>query len=154
MKITKIICKTCKREFDSVRAHKQFCSRKCYKNNVHVKAKYADRTKVYLKKYNLTIERKYTQLQAKCKHKNYKLDITLDKYKSLIKDGCFYCSSTLDKTGVSLDRLNNDNGYTVDNVVPCCGNCNQIRNKHLTHEEMIVAMKAVLQFRMLGRING
>ena len=60
MKITKIICKTCKREFDSVRAHKQFCSRKCYKNDVHVKAKYADRTKVYLKKYNLEAMRPVT----------------------------------------------------------------------------------------------
>lgn len=73
--------------------------------------------------------------------------IEKSKYYELIKNTCHYCHSGLDTCGIGLDRLDNDRGYTLDNVVPCCGDCNKIRGDRLTSEEMKVAMKAVLSFR-------
>jgi hypothetical protein len=61
---------------------------------------------------------------------------------------CHYCGGMLlDETGCGLDRRNNSIGYTIENVLPCCGVCNQIRNVHLTVKEMEVAMGAVLMYR-------
>lgn len=48
---------------------------------------------------------------------------------------------------MGLDRKDNSLGYIIDNVLPCCGDCNKVRNTVLTVEEMEVAMKAVLVFR-------
>jgi hypothetical protein len=147
LKISKSVCKTCGKDILSNRAHKSYCDRNCYKKNKDVINKYATRTKAYLKKYNLTIERKFSQLKAKCELKKYELNISIEEYRILINKGCDYCGTKLDKTGVSLDRLDSKGGYTTDNVVPCCGSCNQIKNVHLTHEEMKAAMKVILDLR-------
>jgi hypothetical protein len=62
--------------------------------------------------------------------------------------GCHYCfSSLLTETGIGLDRINNNLGYSLDNVLPCCGNCNKIRQDKLTVEEMKVAMSAIINYR-------
>lgn len=142
------ICKTCGESFDTNRAHKSYCNIKCYRNNKDIKAKYADRTKTFLNKYNATYTRRFKQLQAKCTLKKYEIDVTFDKYKELLDKGCIYCAKELAKEkGVSLDRKDSSIGYLESNVVPCCGKCNQIKNVHLTFDEMIVAMKAVKEYR-------
>lgn len=28
---------------------------------------------------------------------------------------------------MGVDRINNDKGYTIDNVVTCCGDCNYMK---------------------------
>jgi hypothetical protein len=147
-KITNCICKTCQTKFESNRAHKQYCTKSCYRKDPLIKAKYAKRTKIFLKKHNLTDIRKYSQLISKCKFKKYDLDISKEEYSKLLLLGCDYCGTELIGThGVSLDRKDSNKGYLKDNVVPCCGKCNQIKNIHLTYEEMKAAMKAVLEIR-------
>jgi hypothetical protein len=60
---------------------------------------------------------------------------------------CIYCGLLIRATGSGLDRIDNSKDYTIDNVNPCCGTCNDIRGDNLTVEEMKVAMNAVLQHR-------
>ena len=43
--------------------------------------------------------------------------------------------------------MNNEKGYEEGNVLPCCKDCNSVRQDVLTVEEMKVAMKAVLKYR-------
>ena len=76
---------------------------------------------------------------------------------------CIYCQASIPWEPYStvngrytsrayyLDRLDNSKGYSKDNCVVCCTMCNKIRNAYLTHDEMIVAMKAVLEYRK-GRV--
>jgi hypothetical protein len=63
---------------------------------------------------------------------------------------CTYCKSSIDRTVRSrdgkqkdvlasyLDRKNAASGYTIDNVVVCCGLCNVTKNKWLSFEEMSI----------------
>ena len=77
--------------------------------------------------------------------------ITLDEYKELLHQNCHYCNKELlPATGVNLDRIDSSKGYTLDNVLPCCGDCNIIRNTKLTVREMEVAMQAVMRLRLCG----
>lgn len=48
-------------------------------------------------------------------------DLTLDQAKAVMSLPCFYCCKPESK---GLDRISNDIGHTVSNIVPCCGICN------------------------------
>lgn len=72
-------------------------------------------------------------------------NIDLEKFKELTSSNCFYCGiepkdSMKSKSEYSsysyngLDRINSNEGYTVDNVVPCCGQCNKMKLNY-TQEE-------------------
>lgn len=66
----------------------------------------------------------------------------------LVSKGCFYCGrNLLNLTGTSLDKINVDKGYTVGNVLPCCGDCNTIRMNILTVEETIEVIKLIRNLR-------
>lgn len=74
---------------------------------------------------------------------------------------CHYCGSQLiwcrhHKKGVpfgyNLDRINNDSGYTMSNVLPCCMECNYIK-KCLPYDEAFVMIQALKEFRKLKQQN-
>ena len=46
-----------------------------------------------------------------------------------------------------IDRKCNSLGYIIENCVPCCRVCNSVKGEHLTFDEMLAAMKAILGFR-------
>jgi hypothetical protein len=77
-------------------------------------------------------------------------DITFEDYLCLIKTPCYYCNNLLGsqvETAVGLDRIKNDIGYQLDNVLPCCRACNVLRNDILTSEETKYVVAYILQLR-------
>lgn len=63
--------------------------------------------------------------------------ISREDYARLIVPPCFYCGLLNDVVaGVGLDRLDNDKGYSKDNVVSCCIDCNYVRGDRFSPEEM------------------
>ena len=40
---------------------------------------------------------------------------------------CLYCNKSLDKTNLTLDRIDNEMSHTFENVVLCCVDCNRKR---------------------------
>ena len=51
-------------------------------------------------------------------------DVQLDK---LLKSPCFYCSDT--SSPITIDRYDNDEGYTYENSVPACKRCNSQKSQ-------------------------
>lgn len=61
-------------------------------------------------------------------------DITIEwMIDNIITKPYIYCGDT---KRVGCDRINNDLGHNMDNVVPCCYDCNCARNSNFTFEEM------------------
>lgn len=146
-------CPTCNVEFIATRKDKTFCSRLCYRRSPGVKERYRYRNDKNRDKNKYEPKWRHQRLQSSARKRNLEMSIGLDEYVKLIENGCHYCESNiLKETGCGLDRIDNSKGYTLNNIVPCCGKCNQIRNVHLTKDEMEVAMKAVLKYR--GELNG
>jgi hypothetical protein len=95
------------------------------------------------------------------------LVFTLDKkqFSELTKQNCFYCGkepsnvNLLRKTANGsytyngLDRINSLEGYTIDNVITCCWECNKRRGTS-TQEEMYSWIVKVYNYMKLDSVKG
>ena len=103
------------------------------------------------------LNRVFGYYRRNCKNRNIFWGITIEDFKRLIMDACAYCGrppvhgskDTFQYNG--LDRKNNDRGYILQNVVPACPSCNQIKSNILSFDEMRVAMQAVVKWRRRKR---
>jgi len=76
--------------------------------------------------YGKDISEKYRATKWGAKTRNLKFNITLDEFADIIRLPCFYCATTVYKRG--LDRLDNNDGYYLSNVVSCCWTCNRMKS--------------------------
>ena len=77
------------------------------------------------KEYNSTVSHKYSQYMSGAKKRGYEFSITLEEFTAHYYLDCCYCGDKVD--GIGLDRVDNTKGYTSDNIVACCENCNRLK---------------------------
>lgn len=130
------LCISCDNPSQSAKRH---CSSCALKRSVYGK-KQAQKPK---NRYSLA------KRQALKRKKNW--EISFEDFKKISSLPCHYCGIEYESaTGAGLDRLDNSEGYTVSNVVPCCLICNTVRNQIFTVSEMLV-LGAVVRELMLRR---
>jgi len=137
-------CKKCKLEQTS-RSYKK----NCLENPEKMKARWRERSKEIRK----TPKRRFWHSRDNAKRRGLKWDITYNKYKALISKKCTYCFSELDKTGIGLDRINNNKGYLLNNVTSCCGLCNYTRSTKFNYKEMLQLGLIIKKIKVLRRNN-
>ncbi|MGC3965862.1 MAG: hypothetical protein QM775_00365 [Pirellulales bacterium] len=80
---------------------------------------------------------RFNRARAIAKKRGLEWSLSKAEYEALVSQGCYYCGFPINETGIGLDRLDNTRRiYVADNVVPCCGRCNQIKSDEFTPEEM------------------
>lgn len=81
-------------------------------------------------------ERSLGHYQRSAETRNRKWELSLDQFRSLINTECFYCGHPPDNwLGFNgIDRVNNDQGYTLINCVSCCSTCNYAKAKKSVSE--------------------
>lgn len=103
---------------------------------------------------------RYNQLRSKAKRSGRELAITQDQFIDIVKNTCIYCKRDMkNTTGHCLDRKDTSLGYTMENAVPCCGLCNQVKMGFFTFDEMMrviaPAVRQVLDERgVVLAVNG
>lgn len=79
------------------------------------------------------------------KWRGYSFDLTFDEFKKLVVSNCHYCGNEpsniyfknyYDAPYNGIDRVNNNLGYTLSNVVSCCKTCNVAKNNQ-TYDEFM-----------------
>lgn len=105
--------------------------------------------KDYYDKARYSLKGRFQILKGNCKRRNIPLELSFEEFCYFAEKLCFYCNAELgiSLTGAGLDRVNNDLGYTKENVVPCCGFCNAVKSDLLTQEETQAAIKAIIKVR-------
>ena len=136
------ICEYCKSEF-LANKKKKFCSLECYHKSA-IKFK----NKKECRKASL-ITHKYCNIKIRAKKlniPNVEKEEIISWYNSQEKK-CFYCDIPYEiweflykgfqnKYSLTFDRKNNDFGYTSDNLVLACGQCNSVKSNILDSNEM------------------
>ena len=145
-------CKQCKKEYQSSKRGKNAMNR--YNSSskgrkAGEKYYYSDKGQNRYKNYSQTPTGIYTHIKGGAKHRKIKFNITKEDFINWYNNQekkCIYCSrieqdAIKDRNGnykrLSIDRKDNDKGYTLNNIVLCCHRCNTIKSKIFTYEQMI-----------------
>jgi hypothetical protein len=91
--------------------------------------------------YARTLKGMYNALNSDAKRGGRLVNLTFAEFSVLRTQPCFYCGGKLSETGQSLDRKDNSLGYTTENVVPCCWNCNETKHDKLSFDEMVMLIE-------------
>ncbi len=90
----------------------------------------------------------YLAYKKSARYRGLSFEITEGEFRMLTKSDCFYCdlppslqASTVKKTHgeyiyTGIDRIDNSKGYTLDNVKPCCKQCNYAK-RDLSEQEFL-----------------
>lgn len=89
----------------------------------------------YKRKSSMTAKSRFSQSKFYAKDRHLVWEIPYEIFCELISTPCTYCDELIPSTKTGLDRINNNLGYTLDNVVPCCKYCNSIKSDKFTVEE-------------------
>ena len=119
----------------------QKCER-CYSTMRKVEDKREDRQRNYAfeKKINpLGHFREYADGAAK---RNLFFELTLDQFTEIVTKPCYYCKKYEETEVIGIDRINSFIGYNLENIVPCCKLCNNMKQQ-LTVNEFALQIKNI-----------
>jgi hypothetical protein len=141
--INNCVCKICGKEFhvgphQIKRGRGIFCSVECMykgnsrslKNGEHPSSRYkfTKEDTVGIKNGNYKdgrTELRIYSIARNAHRRGYEYSLSIEDVKEYWQKPCFYCGSSMETIG--LDRVDNTRGYTKDNIVSCCWDCNRIK---------------------------
>uniref|UniRef100_A0A6G6AB97 Uncharacterized protein n=1 Tax=Borely moumouvirus TaxID=2712067 RepID=A0A6G6AB97_9VIRU len=125
------------------------------KRNAEVQAKYRalhpDKFNKY-GLYNTSIKNKYTMYQYYAKIKGYNFELTKDEFKNLVESDCYYCGCQREKYLNGIDRLNNNEGYNIENTVTACKICNNMKNS-LNESTFILMCAHITTYNIMNEVG-
>lgn len=84
------------------------------------------RTAIYRKENPLICL--FSHYKCNAKSKGIEFHLTKNDFRKFWQLPCHYCGISIETIG--LDRVDNERGYFIDNVVPCCRTCNFMKKNH------------------------
>lgn len=82
-------------------------------------------------KYKLSLHPKYRNHIAKANSFGIYSELTEEQFLMLYNSPCHYCGGS-SKMGIT--RIDMHDGFYIDNVRPCCYDCNMMKNKSDEYE--------------------
>jgi hypothetical protein len=79
-----------------------------------------------MKLHYWTLNGQYHQYKKRAKKDNILFELTQNDCIAFYKTNCYYCGDQIN--GLGIDRVNNEKGYVLNNVVPCCSKCNFMKH--------------------------
>jgi hypothetical protein len=107
----------------------------------------------------------YRDYMAGAKKRKHVFELSKEQFRLITSQECHYCGHPPDKErrgtnslngfykGNGIDRMNNDEGYTLQNSVPCCTFCNFAKDT-MSYSDFIAWIKQVYSFMKLNNERG
>lgn len=91
-----------------------------------------------------SLKGRYGTYRLHASERGLTFDLTLEEFSTITSQKCHYCNEfTINKNYCGVDRVRNNEGYSLTNCVPCCTMCNLMKHTH-NQQEWIEHMKKVL----------
>ena len=99
-----------------------------------------------------TPKNKWKNLHYGAKKRGYEVTLTFEDCSGLFLDNCHYCGKpSVEEVKLhGLDRVDNEKGYSMDNVVTCCEQCNVAKSTQ-TYEDFIQQAHDIAQRHPLNK---
>jgi len=99
------------------------------------------------------INRLYASYKHGAESRNYCFELTKGEFIKLLSNNCYYCNRIPEQIAYNkkktdyliyngIDRVNNELGYTLDNIVTCCKHCNRAKMS-LSKEQFLQLIKDI-----------
>lgn len=143
------------------------CGNECYKTahalqnsgthecpgcSIHTK-----KLKITLPENGAAWNKAYAIVKHNALNRGYSFLLTMEQFKTLCSQPCYYCgadpnlpmfSGRKRKVPVAfrngIDRFDNSKGYVVENCVPCCFSCNQMKS-NASYEEWLGKLRQIIK---------
>ena len=118
--------------------------------------------KITLEKGESSFNGLYKVYQRIAMNRHHEWEISKELFRRLTKENCHYCGSPPVQSFLSnkqsngeyiymgLDRIFNDQGYSPNNVVPCCGICNWAKHT-LSRQEFLLLVERIYKHCISGK---
>lgn len=103
----------------------------------------------YLSKYSA----KYRSYMKSANARGKAFELTQEDFDRITANNCSYCGSS---SRIGIDRIDNSEGYTIENATPCCANCNRMKFTHSRIDFLIHVRKIYnhsIKVKEVGTIN-
>jgi hypothetical protein len=79
----------------------------------------------------------YSAYKARAETKDVEFAITIEQYDHYTQQPCYLCGKTVSDTHTNgIDRYDNTQGYTIENIRSCCAECNYMKRDY-TYDALI-----------------
>ena len=92
-----------------------------------------------LDKIHSNRSKKFSSYKYGANKRNLEFELSSEQFKNITNHSCYYCGSI---ESIGIDRVDNNIGYLLENVVPCCKFCNLAKHK-LSTDEFISHVKKI-----------
>lgn len=159
VKLVEQQCGECENSFMPLyRNSQKFCSKRCgginwHKDNVIPKTDQTNPLPWGESAFNSL----YSKYCFGAKRRGYEFHIEKEDFRIMTKQNCTYCNSepwqvqksaceTGDYIYTGLDRVDNKQGYELENCVPCCKICNTMKME-MSEEDFLKHINKITNFR-------
>ena len=90
-----------------------------------------------------SISQRIARIRRRGPKRGYEVSLTDEEMKERFLSNCVYCSARPHPLN-GIDRVDNEQGYTPRNSVPCCGICNRMKHA-MTKEAFLTHVKKIVK---------
>lgn len=138
-------CEECNKEFDTQFRNTQskYCGEECRKTvrkRVQAICRLRRKEKMLSEDIDFIINDIYYKYKLRAPKRGLEFNLSKDYFKTHWRKDCYYCGDTM--INVGFDRIDNAKGYTEENTVPCCTQCNWMKHK-MSQEEFFNRLQKI-----------
>jgi len=106
--------------------------RKKWKNNPSLYWYQIEKEKERIRARRHKPGRIFGEYKRDAKRRNRNFELTKEQFIQYWEKPCYYCGDKVKFIG--LDRIDNERGYTINNIVSCCWECNRMKKNYSQKE--------------------
>lgn len=72
-------------------------------------------------------KKKWSSYRQRAKRKNIPFRLPEHIFYAVLHTQCYICGKNGTNNELGMDRINNDHGYIIGNIAPCCWECNKAK---------------------------